>query len=450
MQEVAVKKNQYGGVKGCSTSHMLLKIMQQICKNAEDYRSATVLTAIDYAKAFNRLSFQKCLAAFKKKGASSIVLRLIAAFLKDRVMTVRVNNTWSDPLSVDGGCPQGSVLGVFLFNITTDDLEDEFVEFDEDNLRNQQQHIEILPNVANIPAHLTVPPVETPVGTQALVRTPTLVFKYVDDNIICERINFGSVDAVLIGGRALKEKRAMCSENAFRSIVLKAIEKGMKVNNGKTCILCVSDNMSYSTLAYIEDINGEKIESSESLKVLGFNFENKPSVGAQISYIVKRFRQRYWSLRHLKKIGFSQSELVEVYKTNILPIADYTDVVYHSLMTDEMDERLKNAQNGALRCIFDPRLSAQALREASGLQTLRKRRIEHVDKFAQKCVLNPRFQHLFPLNNRRRSARAGEKYLEEYARCDRLRNSPLFFMRRRLNGKEGKSYGERNREFREA
>ena len=40
-------------------------------------------------------------------------------------MTLRVNNTWSNPLPVYGGVPQGSILGVMLFNISTDDLEDQ-------------------------------------------------------------------------------------------------------------------------------------------------------------------------------------------------------------------------------------------------------------------------------------------------------------------------------------
>ena len=42
-EEVSLKTNQYGGVKGCSTTHMLVEIMQEICENAEDYRAATVL-----------------------------------------------------------------------------------------------------------------------------------------------------------------------------------------------------------------------------------------------------------------------------------------------------------------------------------------------------------------------------------------------------------------------
>ena len=122
--EVDVKLNQYGGVKGCSGSHMIVKVWQQILRNLEDRRAATVLTSIDYAKAFNRLSFQHCLASFAQRGASMPVLRLLASFLTDQTMTVRVGSAWSRPRQVTGGCPQGSILGVLLFNITTDDLED--------------------------------------------------------------------------------------------------------------------------------------------------------------------------------------------------------------------------------------------------------------------------------------------------------------------------------------
>ena len=39
-------------------------------------------------------------------------------------MTVRLDQAWSDPLPVYGGIPQGSILGIMLFDITTKVFED--------------------------------------------------------------------------------------------------------------------------------------------------------------------------------------------------------------------------------------------------------------------------------------------------------------------------------------
>ena len=141
--------------------------------------------------------------------------------------------------------------------------------------------------------------------------------------------------------------------------------------------------------------------------------------------------------------------MVKIYRSMVLPIADYCDVVYHSLLTDEQDEALERAQVGVLRIIFDYKLSARKLRNLAGVTPLRERRVAHCDNFARKCAESQRFKAWFPLKREGRITRGEEKYEEKYARCDRLKNSPLFYMRRRLNGKEGLTYGVRNREYRE-
>ena len=402
-------------------------------------------------------------------------------------MTVKVGSCWSTPLQVTGGCPQGSVLGVFLFNTATDDLEDEFLDQEHDRLGLQRpqppstkiessaatstpsnraslrleespivhsQHSFIIsPRARNIPIQYssegyTTPPAENKVGTQVLSQKPIKIRKYVDDNLICEKMNLGDVQVVQ-GEVAFKEKQAFPSQNAFRGVTGNAKKKGMKVNTSKTKILCISDAMNYTPRTFIFDSDGVKICNGHEMKLLGFYFGPKPTVDYQVRAIIKRLRQRYWSLRHLRKVGFNETELVKVYKTSILPVADYCDVIYHSMLTDEHDQLLERAQVMALKCIFDPKLSGRKLRELAGLETLRERRIKHCDAFAAKCAASRRFSKLFPLREGRISARNTERYKEFYARCDRLKNSPLFFMRRRLNGKPGKTYGERNREYRE-
>ena len=496
-EEIVLKNNQYGGVSGCSTTHMIVDILQQICENAEDYRTSTVLCAIDYSKAFNRLSYQHCLDAFRRKGSSTPILKLIATFLTNRTMSVRVGQCWSDPLPVDGGCPQGSILGIQLFNTTTDDLEDDFVRLETERLgiRNvgeviQVQEEEIMPRfpaepTCSSPVHeqheledpqlspvlplpsgnevrrprvraVPVPqpvlydiPEETKVGTQVLTKKMVLFFKYVDDNISCEKLNFGDTQAVMVNGVMTKVKQALGTQNGFRSVTGKAKERGMVVNESKTNLLCISDAMNYVPATYILDSENNRIDSTDSVKILGFHFSSRPTVNLHVDMVIKKFKQRYWVLNHLRKIGFTLEELVKVYCSSILPIADYCCPAYHSMLTDLQDQLLERVQVGALRAIYGYGPTATELRATAGVTTLRERRIALTDKFAYKCLSSDRFKHWFPLTEGRRTGRNKEPYKEFFAKNDRLLNSPLFYMRRRLNGKPGKTYGERNRRYRE-
>ena len=173
-------------------------------------------------------------------------------------------------------------------------------------------------------------------------------------------------------------------------------------------------------------------------------------VSAHLEVVKRRFRERYWTLRHLKHNGFSNDDLVKVYVAVIRPVAEYMLEIFHPMMSDSQDECLERLQTHALKCIFGPGMSGRQMRDLAGVPTLRERRIIQCDKFASKCAASPRFEHWFPVREvRGRNTRNKEKYVEQYARCKRLFNSPLYYMRRRLNGKEGKTYGSRNKEYRE-
>ena len=102
---------------------MRIDLWQRVLEDLEDCRAATLVTSTDFAKAFNRLFFQQCLDSFASHGASSEVVRLLATFLTNRKMSVRVQNDWSVPRPIHGGIPHGSILGVFLFNVGIDKIE---------------------------------------------------------------------------------------------------------------------------------------------------------------------------------------------------------------------------------------------------------------------------------------------------------------------------------------
>ena len=224
----------------------------------------------------------------------------------------------------------------------------------------------------------------------------------------------------------------------------------MKVNTDKTNLLCVSDALSYRANAHIFSIEGQKLSTGSELKLLGFRFGPKPNCQPQVDAMKKTFRGCYWLLIHMKQHFYTEDELVRAYKSLVRPIAEYCSVVFHSMLSDKQDEEIERLQATALRYIYNYGIPYSEMREMAGLTTLRQRRIEAVDKFAANCANSDRFAHWFPRHlSTRRATRSRAVYKEEYARCDRLKNSPLFYMRRRLNNKPGKIYGQRNKQYRD-
>ena len=282
------------------------------------------------------------------------------------------------------------------------------------------------------------------------VKKLAALLRFVDDGFALSKLNFENSYGFEVNGIRFRVKHAAQSQNIFRHLVRKAEEIGMVVNTKKTAMMCVSDAMGYKADAFMLDAEQERIECQDSLKVLGMKFGCRPTMEAQVDFVKKKFRARYWMLRNLKSNGFTAEELLKVYKTMIRPVAEYGAVVYHSSLTDEQDEELDNLQNHALKCIYGTGLSGRKMRSLAGLQTLRARREELCDKFASKCVNIDRMKKWFPRKTARASGRLkGEVFLEKKARCSRLHNSPFFYFRRRLNGKEGKKYGKRYAEYRE-
>jgi hypothetical protein len=260
------------------------------------------------------------------------------------------------------------------------------------------------------------------------------LFKFVDDGSLFSKVNMYNATTRLVDGVVYHEKRDIFTENIFNRSKSRAEDKGMKINVKKTAMIVISAAISFVPQCYIQTRDNELIRSGQSnVKILGFTFEERPTVSAHVLELVKKARRRYWVLRHLQSYGFSQAELVQVYKSLIRSVLEYCGVVFHSMLTEELSDLLERVQYQALKCIYGyTGDSYRALRELSGLATLKERRLASIDRFVDKC-LNGRFAEWFPLRNITRNTRMTRPYEERYARCDRLKNSPLYFIRKRLN-----------------
>ena len=73
-----------------------------------------------------------CLRSLREKGAHPHLVGLVAAFLFERKMTVRVGSEFSAPRTVNGGAAQGSLLGPYLFCIIGEILAEEVEQNERD------------------------------------------------------------------------------------------------------------------------------------------------------------------------------------------------------------------------------------------------------------------------------------------------------------------------------
>ena len=432
-EQITLRTNQYGGVKGSGTEHFLVQLWQKVLENIEDPRAGTLLTSIDFAKAFNRLDFSHCINCLKAKGTSPNLIRIVASFLTGRVMRVKVGSELSGPRPVLGGVPQGSLLGVFLFNLAIDHFEtcsDDVEQYDPtDNFRNMTP-------TAGGPQSNPVPaePTERDARHTTPFRTEPLgVSKYVDDIIQSEKLNF---DTVQVDGAAVKDKYAVRSGNLFHKIAHQAGSIGMVVHNGKTQLLCIAETKAYVPRVHFFDLDGNRVESQPNMKILGFLFSSDADMSAQVGEIRRKITARIWTLRHLGHLGMSEEDLLKVYRSVILPIHDYCSCVYNSSLTQTQANALERLQAQSLKAIYGYEHSYRALLEKTGLSTLQARRDNRDLKFANKCSQSQRFKSWFPLNPIARSTRQPLMYKEFHARTQRLYKSPLYNMRRRLNGRE--------------
>ena len=136
----------YKANHGCTTA--LIKITDDILDSIDD-SEVTILTLLDFSKAFDTVNHRLLLEKLKILGFSQNAQDWVQSYLTDRFQKVQVNNDSSSWVRIKNGVPQGSILGPLLFNILVSDMR-QFIEFNSSHGYADDVQLKVSTKIENI------------------------------------------------------------------------------------------------------------------------------------------------------------------------------------------------------------------------------------------------------------------------------------------------------------
>ena len=395
--ELAPDPMQYGGIPKCGVEHMLLELWERVLSGMEGGKNAAVMLGVDYEKAFNRMEHSACIEQLKLLGASPGSISLVGAFLEKRTMRITIDGHTSEPVSIQRGSPQGSVLGCLLYCATTQRLTKE--------LRND-----------------------------AVKGPGPGVFLYVDDTTLVDIVATENAARHISTHAPTAHMSGLSLKEDFETLNGRAEDIGMKINAKKTQLLVISPPNGYVHSASIES-GSAVVHSVERLKLVGFTLGNRPDAGEHVRAIEDKIRRKVWMLFKLRSAGIRGVLLYKLYCCYLRSIIEYCSVVYHSMLTGRQAWDLERLQRLAVRVCFGTDDETDVIMAANAIDTLEERRARRCDAFLRKAFFHPRFgTEWFPQRSDVRMTLRERRMVEETrATSNRRFNSPLAFLKRRAN-----------------
>ena len=258
--------------------------------------------------------------------------------------------------------------------------------------------------------------------------------KYVDDTSVIEPIDYSTIPRHITTAAEIREVNPRGSQQALEQLQDIATTKNIVLNADKTTLLAINPSDEFVLDPFLSNpVDGSRIKASEELKLVGFNFSNKPNVWKQVRYSANKARKRIFAIRNLRNAGMPANDLVAVYKSTIRSVLEYAAPVMSPMMNDSMHKKFKKVEKMSLRAIFGFQHDYDDLLDIAAVTTVRSRLESATVKFAE-SLPGSKFAHWIPeVPPRLHDLRNPRRYQEFRANTERLRNSPLFTYRRILN-----------------
>ena len=325
---------QGGYRKNFSTIQTISDFTDEIAKNRNVGR-ITGAIFIDLKKAYDTVNHDILLMKLSKYGVIGQTLYWVKNYLSNRTQRTLANNVLSDIASVKCGIPQGSVLGPLLFLIYINDASN--------------------------------------TCTECRIRL------YADDTVIYKTGNHDDTDTIsgtLQNG--LENFNSWCKKNKLTINVSKT--KCMWF--GPTLLTKKELNLS------LNNVLDHKVPT---YKYLGIILDSTLNFEAFIKNQLKSVSYRTYQLTKMANY-LPKDALLRIYKSDILPIIDYGDIIYTNA-NNFLLTKLQRAQNRCIKiCLkVNRRTATDVIHARVRLPKLSDRRLAHQKILAFKRLKQSRY-----------------------------------------------------------
>jgi hypothetical protein len=361
-------QQQFGAIRGRSTVHALIDVTHTWLK-ALDGGNSVRAVFIDYRKAFDHVQHSIVLRKMAAFGVEPVLINWLHSFLTDRRQRVKVGKSYSKWVSLPGSLPQGTWLGPLLFLGLINDLKS-FVHID----------------------------------------------KFVDDVTLSEIVPKGS--------------NISCMQVACSEVEQWSTANCMNINPKKTKEIIFGPLSKLEPDSLSLNVGGQNLQPVKVFKLLGLHINQTLKWDDHILQVSSKINKRLYFLKHLKKAGMSNDDLVNYYRSVIRPVAEYACQVWHCGLTKKQAEQLERLQHRAIKIIFGDSLDYKSATLIYDLDTLAARREKLTSRLFKEITQNSEhsIHHLLPAKNCKESlSRLRKKSLYPVPFCKTAKFKNSFF-----------------------
>lgn len=298
-----IDKNQFGNIKGCSTTHLLVKLLHNCHMEMDKGNQFVRLVFVDFSKAFDRVNHNILIEKMESLDVKPHLVNWIKGFLLQRMHQVKIGNHRSEWLTIKGSVPQGTIFGMDGFVIHVNDLK---------------------------------PYLET--------------YKYVDDTTTMEVVPSST------------PQKSKMQEN-IKTISDWCKENEMVINTDKTKEMIISSARNTIDVQPLT-LNDNQVERVNTYKVVGVTVSKDLSWNEHIGNVMSKANTKLYFLKILRRSGVDSKDMLNFYKSVIRPSFEYAAPVWATSLPEYLMQNLEHLQKRAMNIIFPNKPYMEALQLA--------------------------------------------------------------------------------------